>query len=235
VRIAVIPARGGSKRIPRKNVREFDGRPLIAYSIKNAASSGLFDRIVVSTDDDEVARVSAQHGAEVPFRRPASLADDYATTSDVMAHAVSWLRESDSAPTAVCCIYPTAPLMRLDDLRIGLELFSTGQWQYVFSAAAFPYSIFRSLRAETGGGIAMVFPEHLHTRSQDLPEVLHDAGQFYWGRPDAWGKIPVFASTSTVVRIPHWLALDLDTPEDWERLQLTHRALGAAPGKQVNR
>jgi N-acylneuraminate cytidylyltransferase len=226
VRLAVIPARGGSKRIPRKNIREFAGKPMIAHSIERARQSGLFDRVVVSTDDEEIAQVAASFGADVPFRRPAELADDFAGTIPVIAHAITALRELGSEFHAVCCIYPTAPLLRLDDLRQGLALLEAGDWRYVFSATTFPAPIFRSFRVLPDRGLEMFFPEQFKTRSQDLPEALHDAGQFYWGRPQAWlDGSDMFGTSSTVVTIPRWRVQDIDTPDDWERAQVLWRLL----------
>ena len=226
LKVAVIPARGGSKRIPRKNIREFAGKPMIAYSIDCALQSGVFNRIIVSTDDEEIAAVAQQHGAEVPFRRPRELADDHTGTAEVIAHAVKWLEDQGNSLSAVCCIYATAPFIRQDDLREGLKLLETGNWQYVFSATTFAYPIFRSFRQNAQGGLEMFFPEHFTTRSQDLPEVLHDAGQFYWGWPDSWrGLVRFFGETSTVVCIPRWRVQDIDTLEDWRRAEIMWRVL----------
>jgi pseudaminic acid cytidylyltransferase len=228
VRVAVIPARGGSKRIPRKNIRSFAGRPLISFSIECALRSQIFDRVIVSTDDDEVAAVSEQYGAEVPFMRPASLADDYAGTTPVIAHAIEQLHLAGVPSTAVCCIYPTAPFINTDDLRTGLRKLLTGHWQYVFSATTFAFPVFRSFQCGEEGAISMFFPEHFAARSQDLPEALHDAGQFYWGQPEAWlsGK-RIFDNWSTVVKLPRWRVQDIDTEEDWSRAEIMYSYLKA--------
>ena len=218
--VAIIPARGGSKRIPRKNIRAFQGRPVIAYSIDAAQQSGLFQRIVVSTDDDEIMSVARALGAEIPFRRPAAISDDYATTTDVVAHAVEFLRQS-APPMAVCCIYATAPFLRPQDLRDGYATLTQGDWNYVFAATDFGYPIWRSFRATERDGVEMFFPEHGDTRSQDLPRALHDAGQFYWGRPDAWlQRERMFGAKSTVVMLPRWRVQDLDTDDDWARAEM---------------
>jgi N-acylneuraminate cytidylyltransferase len=225
----VIPARGGSKRIPRKNVREFRGKPIIAWSIEAALRSGCFDRIVVSTDDDEIAEVAVRHGAEAPFRRPPELADDHAPTLPVVAHAVDWLRAHGAAPDAVCCIYATAPLVAAQDLRRGLELLLGSGVDYVFTCTTFPFPVQRALTRDPSGRIAMLHPEHAATRSQDLPEAFHDAGQFYWGTADAWtGRRPIYGRALPLM-IPRHRVQDIDTPEDWARAELLHRLLSEDP------
>lgn len=232
MRIAVIPARGGSKRIPRKNIKDFFGKPMIAWSIEAAKVSMLFDRIIVSTDDTEIAEVAKQWGAEVPFIRPAILSNDYAGTTEVIAHAVSWFRSQGQNPTAVCCIYATAPFVQADDIKKGLSKLEAGHWQYVFSATTFGFPIFRAFEQTEGAGLSMFFPEHFPTRSQDLPEALHDAGQFYWGLPDAWveGK-RIFDKWSTIVLLPRWRVQDIDTPEDWERAEILSKLIRAEAAK----
>jgi N-acylneuraminate cytidylyltransferase len=228
VNIAVIPARGGSKRIPRKNVRPFCGRPMIAWAIETALRSGLFARVIVSTDDDEIATVAAQCGAEAPFRRPAELADDHAGTVAVMTHAAHWLQEHDGPISNVCCIYATAALLRAEDLAAGLRLLESGHWDYAFSVTEYASSIFRALRQHPSGGVEMFFPEHRDTRSQDLPSALHDAAQFYWGRADAWntGK-PIFGPGSAAVVLPRWRVQDVDTEDDWRRAEIVHRLINS--------
>lgn len=223
--VAVIPARGASKRIPGKNVREFAGRPMIAHSIAAALQSGLFARVIVSTDDEAIARVARAHGAEVPFMRPAKLSDDHATVTEVMGHAAQYLMDHEEV-SAICCIYATAPFLRLDDLRQGLAVLQAGDLQYVFSATTYAFPILRSFTEKPEGGLEMFFPEHFLTRSQDLPEALHDAAQFYWGRPEAWSTgTTVFGSRSAVIRIPRWRVQDIDTEEDWARAESLARTM----------
>jgi pseudaminic acid cytidylyltransferase len=218
--LAVIPARGGSKRIPRKNIRQFAGKPMIGYSIELARRSGLFDRVVVSTDDDEICAVAREFGAEVPFTRPSDLADDHTGTTDVIAHAVEWFSARNNPISAVCCIYPTAPFIQSADLNEGLRLLQTGRWRYVFAATRFIAPVYRAFRQTGEGGLEMLFPEHFATRSQDLPDVLHDAGQFYWGKAQAWlNRATVFDRESTVVLIPPWRVQDIDTEEDWRHAE----------------
>jgi pseudaminic acid cytidylyltransferase len=223
--IAVIPARGGSKRIPRKNIKEFCGRPMIAWSIDAATQSKVFDHILVSTDDAEIAAVGKQWGAEVPFTRPAELSDDHAGTTAVIGHATQWALGQEWSIDAVCCLYAT-PFVQASDLRRGLQLLESGDWAFAFSATEFPASIFRSFRQHPDGGVEMFFPEYFSTRSQDLPIGLHDAGQFYWGRPSAWiqGK-RIYDRDSQPLIIPHWRAQDIDTEDDWKRAELIFNKL----------
>ena len=232
MRIAVIPARGGSKRIPRKNIKDFFGKPMIAWSIEAAKASMLFDRIIVSTDDAEIAEVAKQWGAEVPFTRPAVLSNDHAGTTEVIAHAVSWFRSQGQNPTAVCCIYATAPFVQTNDIKEGLSKLEEGNWQYVFSATTFGFPIFRAFKQTEGAGLIMFYPEHFLTRSQDLPEALHDAGQFYWGLPNAWveGK-RIFDKWSTIVLLPRWRVQDIDTPEDWGRAEVLSKLISTETAK----
>lgn len=226
MRLAVIPARGGSKRIPRKNVKPFCGKPMMAWSIGTAAASGLFDRIIVSTDDAEIADVARQWGADVPFMRPAELANDHSGTTEVIAHAARWALGQGLAPSAVCCIYATAPFLRAEDLGRGLAALESGAWAYAFAATEYASPIFRAFRQLPEGGLEMFFPELYLTRSQDLPTALHDAAQFYWGRPSAWieGK-RVFGRDAVAVPVPRWRVQDIDTEDDWLRAELMFRAM----------
>jgi pseudaminic acid cytidylyltransferase len=224
--LCVIPARGGSKRIPLKNIRSFCGQPMIAWSIGAARESGLFDHILVSTDNDEIARIAEANGAEVPFRRPAELANDHAGTIEVIAHATEWALAQGWELDAVCCLYATAPFTRADDLRQGLERLNSDSWAFCFSATSYASPIFRAFRQSETGGVEMFFPEHFDKRSQDLPEALHDAAQFYWGRPEAWcSHERLFDRQSTPLLIPRWRVQDIDTEDDWRRAELLWKAL----------
>jgi len=221
VRIAVIPARGGSKRIPRKNIMPFYGKPMIAWSIEAAQAAKIFDRIIVSTDDAEITQVAQSWGAEVPFVRPRSLSDDFATTNDVMAHATKWAIDEGLAVSQVCCIYATAPFVSSKDILNGLSTLAGGPWEYVFSATEFSSPIQRSFMSLDGGGVEMFFPEQYTTRSQDLPVALHDAAQFYWGKASAWLESrKIFDFQSTTIRIPRWRVQDIDTIDDWSRAEI---------------
>lgn len=226
MRLAVIPARGGSKRIPRKNIKEFCGKPMIAWSIEAAKASNVFGRIIVSTDDPEIAELAKKWGADVPFVRPVELSNDYAGTTEVIAHATRWALDQGYDVSAVCCVYATAPFVQVEDLKAGLQALESGDWAYAFTVTDFAAPIFRSFKQRVEGGIEMFFPEHFSTHSQDLPKALHDAGQFYWGRPSAWMENkPIFDRHSTPVVIPRWRVQDVDTPDDWKRAELMHKAL----------
>ncbi|MBT7901785.1 MAG: pseudaminic acid cytidylyltransferase [Candidatus Marinimicrobia bacterium] len=219
--VAVIPARGGSKRIPRKNIKEFCGKSMIAWPIDFTKQSNLFDHILVSTDDEEIAEISKSCGADVPFMRPAELSDDYVGTAEVIAHAVSWMHEQGWQVDAVCCIYATSVFLNKDDLVKGFEALNTGKWKYAFSVTDFEYSIFRSFKEIPSGGVEMFFSEYFKKRSQDLPIALHDAAQFYWGKPDAWlSSLKMFERHSYPVIIPRWRVQDIDTEDDWKRAEL---------------
>lgn len=231
MRLAVIPARGGSKRIPRKNIRPFGGRPMIAWPIGAARESGCFDRIIVSTDDEEIAAVARAHGAEVPFRRPAELSDDHTGTIPVIAHAVAWQNAEGDPASEVCCIYATAPFVGVADLRRGLSVLRESGADYAFSVTSYAFPIQRAIRLTPGGRVAMFQPEHFATRSQDLEEAWHDAGQFYWGSARAWLQHkPLFGPASAPVPLPRHRVQDIDTPEDWERAEWMFRTLNRTLG-----
>ena len=232
--IAVIPARGGSKRIPRKNLRAFSGKPMLAWSIEAARASGLFQYIVVSTDDPEIAAVAKAFGAEVPFVRPPELSDDHAGTTEVIAHAVQWAVAQGWAVEAACCIYATAPFVQARDIRRGLDTLNAGNWAYAFSVTDFAAPISRAFHVGDSGGIRMFFPDNFDKRSQDLPRAWHDAAQFYWGRPMAWiGGLRIFAEHSAPVFVPRWRVQDIDTPEDWAYAELMCQALQRQQEKQT--
>lgn len=225
--ICVIPARGGSKRIPRKNIRDFYGKPMIAWSIEAAQASRCFERIVVSTDDEEIAEISITWCAEVPFMRPPGLSDDFACTSSVVAHAVKELERSGIAPKAVCCLYATAPLVDPAKIRQGLELLrKIEEHRFVFTAASYPSPIQRALKLCSDTGLAkMCWPEDYTKRSQDLEPTFHDAGQFYWGRPEAWLNHTNLFEDSMPLLLPRWTVQDIDTEEDWFRAELMQQIL----------
>lgn len=231
MKIAVIPARGGSKRIAKKNIKPFNGRPIISWSIEAAKNSKLFEKVIVSTDSEEIAEVALHYGAEVPFLRPENLADDYTGTSEVVAHAIGWHLEHGYSIQSACCIYATAPLIRLSDILNAFEIFNTDRWNYVFPATEFSSSIFRGFERAQLGGVQMLYPNHFATRSQDLKKIFHDAGQFYWGKANAWleGR-PIFDNDSTVIAIPPWRVQDIDTHEDWERAEIIASILDKGNG-----
>jgi pseudaminic acid cytidylyltransferase len=224
--IAIIPARGGSKRIPRKNIKEFCGKPIIAYSIEAALISGILDEVIVSTDDHEIAEVAEQYGAKVPFRRPPELAGDDVATLAVIAHAIRWFQQNRGSLDFVCCIYATAPFIRAHYLVQGLKMLKEHRdANFVFSVTSYASPILRSLKRNPDGTVSMNWPEHELTRSQDLPEALHDAGQFYWGRPRSFFESKgTFSARSYPVLLPRYLVQDIDTPEDWEMAERMYRA-----------
>ncbi|RUO30005.1 pseudaminic acid cytidylyltransferase [Aliidiomarina sedimenti] len=231
--VAIIPARGGSKRIPGKNIKVFAGKPMIAWSIEAAKESGCFDKIIVSTDDDAIAEIAEEYGAEVPFTRPASLSDDYTGTIPVIAHAIRTLNEhnanSNVGPvTHACCIYATAPFVQPADIKAGLEQVNKAGVEYAFSVTSYPFPIQRALRLTDEQRVTMFQPEHFSTRSQDLTEAYHDAGQFYWGRAAAWLEQKLlFTPASAPVILPRHRVQDIDTPEDWERAEWLFKAMQA--------
>ncbi|SEP17344.1 pseudaminic acid cytidylyltransferase [Pseudomonas sp. ok266] len=223
--VAIIPARGGSKRIPRKNLLPFDGVPMIVRSIRTAVDSGLFDLVVVSTDDAEIAEVARAHGAQVPFMRPAALADDFTGTAAVIVHALEQLPSFDFA----CCIYATAPLLQVRYLREGLELLERyADKSFAFSVCDFGFPVQRALTLDEQGALRALYPEFRNSRSQDLPKAFQDAGQFYWGRREAWlrGEV-LYSPASLPVILPRHLVQDIDTAEDWKRAEYLYAALKA--------
>ena len=226
MRVAIIPARGGSKRIPGKNIKSFCGKPMIAWSIDAALKSACFDRILISTDDDEIAELARSCGADAPFLRPPELSNDHVGTIPVIAHAIHWQQQHGESPTDVCCIYATAPFLRPEDIQHGLiELEQTGM-DYAFSVTSYAFPIQRAIRITKNNRIEMFNPEHLNTRSQDLESAYHDAGQFYWGRVDAWlaGK-PIFSPDAVPIVLPRHRVQDIDTPEDWDQAEWIFRSM----------
>jgi pseudaminic acid cytidylyltransferase len=217
MKIAVIPARGGSKRIPRKNIKLFCGKPMIAWSIEAALESGCFDHVVVSTDDAEIAEVARQCGAQVPFMRPTTLSDDYTGTTPVIHHAIEWFSERGLVSDQVCCIYATAPFVSAADIRRGQDILTRLGSDYAFAVTKYPFPIQRAIRITDEGRVEMLNPEHFNTRSQDLEEAYHDAGQFYWGRASAWlaGKV-IFGPHAAAIQLPRYRVQDIDTLEDWQ-------------------
>ena len=200
---------------------------MIAWPIETASASGLFEHIIVSTEDPEIAELARAWGAEVPFIRPAALSDEYTGTTDVISHATAWALGEGWPVAAVCCIYATAPFIDSRELRRGLDVLTSGDWAYAFAATDFAAPIFRAFtQHEDGGGVEMFFPERFNARSQDLPRALHDAGQFYWGRPSAWlQRRRIFDRHSVPVIIPRWRVQDIDTLDDWRRAELVFEQL----------
>jgi len=218
--IAIIPARGGSKRIPRKNIKLFAGKPMIAHAISAALESDLFDHVVVSTDDDEIAQIALKWGAEVPFVRPADLADDHTPTVPVVAHAIKACQEMVWEFDHACCIYPGVPFIRIDDLKKAFELLGNCGAGYAYPVTEFPSAIQRALRHLPDGKLQPFQPQYEWTRTQDLESAFYDAGQFYWGKVSSWlGGLGLQSHGSGLV-IPQWRVVDIDTPEDWHRAEI---------------
>ncbi len=215
--LCVIPARGGSKRIYKKNIKKFCGKPIIAWSINKAIASNCFDKIIVSTDDSKIAKLAKSYGADVPFLRSKKLSGNHIRTVPVISHAIKWQTKNYQKPIYVCCIYATAPFIRLKDLKNGLKILKNFDHDYTFSATNYNYPIQRSFRIKKNKKIEMFYPRNYNSRSQDLEEAFHDAGQFYWGLADSWlNNKPIISKNSAPILIPRDLTHDIDTIEDWK-------------------
>jgi len=226
--IAIIPARGGSKRIPKKNIKEFFGKPLIAYSIEAAIKSNLFKKVIVTTDDEEIAKIAKEYGAEVPFIRPKELSDDFTGTIDVVNHAVDYLENQGESYEFICTIYATAPLLQSNYLIEGYEALKNSNAVNAFSSTSMPFPIQRTFKLDDNGRCKMFTPEHYMTRSQDLEEAYQDAGQFYWTnrkRQKQSENTVVFSDISIPIILPRHLVQDIDTLEDWKRAEYMYQAL----------
>jgi pseudaminic acid cytidylyltransferase len=225
--VCVIPARGGSKRIPRKNIKLFGGKPMLVWSIEAAQASGCFDLILVTTDCQEIADTALQHGATVPFLRPACLSDDFTGTTAVVLHALDWMESQICEPALVCCLYATAPFVRPSDISEGLRLLKdTDDDQFVLTATRYSFPIQRALRIDPFTNTTyMLSPGDFSRRSQDLEETYHDAGQFYWARSQAWRNTVNIFSGARMLLLPHWRVQDIDTPDDWHRAEFVHSLL----------
>jgi len=224
--ICVVPARGGSKRIPRKNIKVFNGKPIIAYSIEAALESNCFDQVIVSTDDNKIAEVAKTYGAKVPFIRPAALSNDYAGTIPVIKHTIEWLENHNNTIDNVCCLYATAPFIQSQTIFKAFQQLQESKADYCFSATSFTFPIQRAIRITRDDKVEMFYPEYFNVRSQDLEEAYHDAGQFYWGKAQAFkDELPLFSEASSPYILPRFLVQDIDTTEDWIRAEAMHRVL----------
>ncbi len=221
--IAIIPARGGSKRIPKKNIKNFFGKPLISYTIQTARQSNLFDDIIVSTDDEQIAAVAKQYGASVPFIRPKELSDDFTGTNDVINHAIDHLRSKGEEIDYVCTIYATAPLLKKEYLIEGLQKLKESDAVNAFSVTTMPFPIQRTFKINKNGRCEMFWPEHYYSRSQDLEEAYQDAGQFYWRNLNRPSTDVMFSKESIPVVLPRHLVQDIDTLEDWETAEYLYK------------
>lgn len=223
--VAIIPARGGSKRIPKKNIKDFFGKPLIAYSIEAALESDLFEKVIVTTDDEEIAEIARKYGAQVPFIRPKELSDDFTGTKDVIDHAVQYLENRGEHYKYICTIYATAPLLQKEYLIQGYEKLKNSDAVNAFSATTMPFPIQRTFKLDQNGRCEMFTPEHYLSRSQDLEEAYQDAGQFYWTKRDQKSDKIMFGSDSIPIIIPRYLVQDIDTLEDWKRAEFMYEAI----------
>ena len=220
---AIIPARGGSKRIPRKNIKDFCGKPMIAYAIEAAKQSGLFEHVIVSTDDEEIAEIAQKCGAEAPFSRPPELADDHTPTVPVIAHAIKACQSMGWEVEHACCIYPCVPFIQVDDIKATFSLLINGRADYCFPVTEFPSAIQRGLRLLDDGRMQPFYPQFEMTRTQDLEHAYYDAGQFYWGKSNAWLANRKLHSGGLGFPIPHLRVVDIDTPDDWCRAEILYK------------
>ena len=215
--LLIIPARGGSKRIPKKNIKRFKGKPIIEWTINELLKLDSFEKIIVSTDDEEIAKISNNSGIEVPFIRPKRISDDNASTRDVIIHAIRWFKEKNIEFGNVCCVYPTSIFIKHESISNALKILNSKKEEgYIFSATSFPHPIQRSFYINKRGNSQMFFPEKFRSRTQDLENSYHDAGQFYIASPKVWiEKQNIFENGIPFV-IPRWHSIDIDTIEDWE-------------------
>jgi pseudaminic acid cytidylyltransferase len=225
--IAIIPARGGSKRIPRKNIKSFCGKPIIAYSIEAAKNSHSIDRVFISTDDHEIADVARAHGAEVPFLRDASLSDDSTGTTPVVRQAISTLVEQGLTIEACVCIYATAPFLSSEVIDKSIEKLLKEKAEFVFTANQFSFPIQRALLEGERGEVSPFSKADIGKRSQDLAETFHDAGQLYTALSNTWltPSARVFSKHSRMIKLPSHLVQDIDTIHDWKRAEVMFKVL----------
>ena len=220
--VAIIPARGGSKRIPRKNIKDFHGKPLIAYSIEVALKSELFDKVIVSTDDEEIAKIAKNYGAEIPFIRPKELSDDFTGTGAVVNHAIEYLKQNGEEFDFICTIYATAPFLDEKYLIRGFEKLKNSNARNAFSCTSMPFPIQRTFKITDDERCEMFWPENFSKRSQDLEEAYQDAGQFYWTNLNIKSTDIIFGKDSIPIVLPRYLVQDIDTLEDWQRAELMY-------------
>jgi pseudaminic acid cytidylyltransferase len=224
--VCIIPARGGSKRIPRKNIKEFNGKPLIAYSIEAALKSGCFDRVVVSTDDDEIANTAMSFGAEAPFLRPTNLSNHTTGTLEVIKHAIEHLEQLGEKFQSICCLYATAPFIQAETIALAYEQLKSSKAEYCFTATSFASPIQRAFKITKQNRAEMFYPKYYKRNSQDLIEAYHDAGQFYWGKAEVFKQMkPIYSKFSSPYILPRYLVLDIDTMEDWKHAEFMYQVL----------
>ena len=222
--LAVIPARGGSKRIKNKNIKKFYKKPIISYSIEQAKKSEIFDRIIVSTDSTKIAKIAKKSGAEILFRRPKKLSGDKVMAREVIKHSIKWVDKNANKTSFVCMIYPTAPMIKSKDLVSTFKKIKKEKWDFVFTAKKFTYPVQRSFYKNKNNSLRMANAKYYNKRSQDLKPVYHDAGQFYWAKSKTWlsNKI-IFGNKSTIHLIDNLSGHDIDTQEDWQLLKALYK------------
>ena len=224
--ICVIPARAGSRRIPRKNIKEFNGKPIIAYSIEAALKSNCFSQVIVSTDDDEISEVAKKYGAQVPFVRPDELSNDYVGTIPVIKHAIEWMEDHNNYIENVCCLYATAPFIKSKILTKAYQQLKDSSADYCFGVTSFTFPIQRAIKITQDDKVDMFYPEYFNKQSQDLEEAYHDAGQFYWGKAQAFkDELRLFSEIATPYILPRYLVQDIDSEEDWVRAEAMYKVL----------
>lgn len=225
MRVAIIPARGGSKRIPNKNIRAFLGRPMVQRAVDTALRSALFDRVIVSTDDERIRAAAIDAGASAPFLRPAELSEDHTATVPVVAHALEQDAATGVRATHACCIYPCTPLLEPGDLKQAWAIAQRDDVDFVYAVAAYPHPVQRAFRMSPEGALEYVDASHAKRRTQDLEALYYDAAQFYWGTVRAWLGQPNGIASVRGYKIPSWRAIDIDTEDDWQHAELVFRAL----------
>jgi pseudaminic acid cytidylyltransferase len=220
MKIAIIPARGGSKRIPGKNSKMFCGKPMIAWAIGYALESKMFDKIIVTTDDEHIAEVALAAGAETPFVRPFNLADDLTPTVPVIAHAVDTCQSIGWDIEYACCIYPCVPFLQISDLVDSFALMQENDAHFVYPVTDYTHPIQRAMRRLPDGQMQFLQPEHELTRTQDLENRYHDTGQFYWGKANSWRLRMKMHTAGVGMVVPNWRVVDIDNADDWKRAEL---------------
>ena len=218
--IAIIPARKNSKRIPKKNYKLFNGKPIITYTIKLLKKSKLFDKIIVSTDSEKIASISKKCGATILFKRPKNLSGDYVSSAKAVKHAVNFLIKKNYSFNYVCCVYAPNPFLRISDLNKGFKKIKSNKYNFVFSATGYNFPIFRSFIFSKSNGVEILFKKYFRKRSQDLKKIYCDAGQFYWGAKEIWLRKKRLTNKSCIIDIPKFRYHDIDTLDDWKKAEI---------------
>jgi pseudaminic acid cytidylyltransferase len=225
MKIAIIPARGGSKRIPKKNIKDFCGKPMIVWAIEKAIKSNCFDEIIVTTDDTEIMETANEHGAKTPFKRSKKLSDDHTITVPVIANALLECEALGWNIDYACCIYPCSPFIETEDLKLSFEKMIAGNYKFIYPITEYKHPIQRSIKFNKNNMVEFKFPEYELTRTQDLEKLYHDTGQFYWGTRGAWIENGRMHIDGTAYVIPSWRVVDIDNEDDWIRAELMHKTI----------